>query len=68
LDAPRGQHSDAEGERSGRPIGGDNVCRKVERCPIAASGRSARTDNLQGVSQHSSFGLDVLGNRHAAPP
>ena len=37
LDAPRRQHPYAECERPGQPVGCDNMCPKVERCPIAAS-------------------------------
>jgi hypothetical protein len=36
LDAPRGQRPDAKCGRSCRPFCCDEMCRKVECCPIAA--------------------------------
>jgi hypothetical protein len=38
LDAARGEHTDAKCERSCRPFCGDDMCGKIECCPVAACG------------------------------
>jgi hypothetical protein len=68
LDTPRGQHPDAECERSSCSLGRDNVRRNVERCPMSASSWGIGAKGLQRVSQHGSLGLYIVMDGHDTSP
>jgi hypothetical protein len=68
LDTPRGQHPDAECERSSCPLGRDNVRRNAECCPMSASSWGIGTKGLQRVSQHGSLGLYIVTDGHEISP